>query len=130
MIKKLLLTGAFLLFTSSLFAADLVFIWNATTDPVIEGEKQSGIGGYKIHRGALSGVYNKTDDAGNNLTWTAHNVPAGTHFFAAVTAYDKAGNESGFSNEIEYTVPMGDDVTPPVPPSGTPSIVITVIVNP
>jgi len=45
-----------------------------------------------------------TIDAGNVKAYTIQDLPAGTYYFA-ITAYDPAGNETGFSEERTITIP-------------------------
>jgi hypothetical protein len=71
--------------------------WNPSVD--------SNIAGYKIYYGLASHVYTSSVDVGNStnatITLLSGNI---TNYFAATT-YDIGGVESGFSNEIEVTVP-------------------------
>ena len=72
--------------------------WTANTE--------TDLAGYYIYEANTSGGHTQPN--------FAFSVPAGTeqftfsahddgHFFTVITAYDHAGNESGFSNEVEYT---------------------------
>lgn len=77
--------------------------WDAPTTNV-DGSPLTDLGGYKVYASKTSGVYTDTDskDVGNV---TSINIPTtfgqlkGTYCFVA-TAYDVAGNESDFSNEL------------------------------
>ncbi|MBR9682473.1 MAG: hypothetical protein GOV02_02255 [Candidatus Aenigmarchaeota archaeon] len=86
-------------------SADITFEWDANTEP--------DLAGYKLHAGGATGVYNPdlTIDVGNVVTYTATGFSDGDWFFAA-TAYDKDGNESGYSNEVAVTI---DTVAPGAP---------------
>jgi hypothetical protein len=65
----------------------------------------SNVIGYDVYYGATSGIYSyKVSVTGTSVT-LSNMVPGQTYYIAA-TAYDAAGNESPFSSEISYTVPM------------------------
>jgi hypothetical protein len=68
--------------------------WNANTD--------SDLAGYKIYRGTASGVYGAvlTTLQGNATSYVATGLQSGTTYYFVVTAYDTAGNESPYSNEV------------------------------
>lgn len=99
------------------FAGDASFSWlpNSETD----------LAGYKIHYGPAAGEYTEVKDCAlpdivdGRVPCAIETVPDGTTYFAA-TAYDKAGQESGYSNEVAYD-------PPPASPKGVTTI--TVIVN-
>lgn len=63
----------------------------------------AGVTGYKVYYGQVSRTYGTPDVVGYVTTHTVLNLPAGTWYFAA-TAYDAAGNESGYSNEVFKTL--------------------------
>jgi hypothetical protein len=72
--------------------------WNANTE--------SDLAGYKIYRATASGAYGApiaTIPAGT-VTYAASGLQAGTTYFFVVTAYDSAGNESAFSNEVSKSI--------------------------
>jgi hypothetical protein len=83
--------------------ADVTLTWDASTG--------TGLGGYKLYRGLASKSYTVTADVGNVTTFAVTGLTAGTYYFA-VTAYDTARSETGFSNEVTVTV-GGTDTTPP-----------------
>jgi hypothetical protein len=78
--------------------------WNANTEP--------DLAGYNMYMGTSSGAYTQRVDVNLTNTPNAPEVTIGdlvqgyTYFFA-VTAYDEAGNESGFSNEVMHTIADG-----------------------
>lgn len=86
-------------------SADVTFDWDANTEP--------DLAGYKLYAGGETGVYDPdlTVDVGNVITHTLTGLSGGDWFFAA-TAYDKDGNESGYSNEVALTI---DTVAPGAP---------------
>jgi fibronectin type 3 domain-containing protein len=68
--------------------------WDPNTD--------SDLAGYKIYRATASGAYGAavgTVPAGT-VTYQATGLSANTTYFFVITAYDDAGNESSFSNEV------------------------------
>lgn len=77
--------------------------WDAVTTNV-DGSSITDLAGYKLYHSKISGVYTDADsrDVGNV---TSADIPTtfgslkGTYCFVA-TAYDIAGNESNFSNEV------------------------------
>ncbi|MFQ5803561.1 MAG: PKD domain-containing protein [Candidatus Methylomirabilales bacterium] len=77
-------------------AGDLPLTW----DPNSEGD----LSGYKVHVGTSSRTYSQTIDVGHVTTFTVSNLSDGQSYFAAITAYDIFGNESGFSNEVSAIV--------------------------
>jgi len=102
------------------YAVDLQFSWLPNSDSTT---------GYKIYYGTETGNYTESIDIGNpepvngRIIGTVTGIPYGSRYFYAATAYNPA-QESGFSNEVEYTAEW------PVP--GTPSDVkldITINVN-
>lgn len=62
----------------------------------------SAIQGYRVYYGTSSGIYSTyVEIAGNTtLEYTFSGLPTGMTYHFAVTAYDTAGVESGYSNEI------------------------------
>ncbi|HEY5997776.1 MAG TPA: choice-of-anchor D domain-containing protein [bacterium] len=83
-------------------AAQVTLAWDANTEPDVTG--------YKVYYGTASGVYGTPIDAGNVTTYTVTGLTDGTTYYFAATAYDSVGNESGYSNEVPYTVPGVPDV--------------------
>lgn len=67
----------------------------------IDGTQLTDLGGYKIYWSTVSGVYIDSDskDIGITLSTSIPITSTGTYYFV-VTAYDAAGNESDFSNEV------------------------------
>ncbi|TAK02130.1 MAG: fibronectin type III domain-containing protein [Candidatus Manganitrophaceae bacterium] len=58
--------------------------------------------GYKVYYGTVSRHYGAPITVGNQTAYTVTGLGLGTYYFA-LTAYDAAGNESAFSNEISKT---------------------------
>ncbi len=72
-----------------------------TWDP----NSESDLAGYKIYSGTQSGNYQNKIDVGNVTTYILNGLTSGPTYYIAATAYNAQGLESGFSNEVIYTVP-------------------------
>jgi hypothetical protein len=68
--------------------------WNASADP--------STAGYYIYYGTASGQYTTKLDAGTNCAATVTNLPGGTTYYFAATAYNSADVESPVSNEATF----------------------------
>ena len=79
----------------SVLAADVSLAWDANSEP--------DLAGYKIYYGNASGTYGSLIIIGNVTTYTVTNLAPGTYYFV-VAAYNSAGLESGYSNEVFATV--------------------------
>jgi hypothetical protein len=93
---------AFLL--GSVFAAltaasikGITLSWNANSEP--------DIAGYVMYRGTNSGLYKSSNYVGNVTNFVPANLVNDVNYFFAVTAVNRAGLESAFSNEIMVKVP-------------------------
>lgn len=108
------------LFPVAARAGDMPLTW----DPNSEAD----LSGYKIHIGPFSRSYSQTIDVGHVTTYTVTNLSDGQTYYAAVTAYDIYGNESGFSNEVSATIaaapppsePTSEPLEAPPPIPGSP----------
>lgn len=78
-------------------------MWDAPTSNT-DGSPITDLAGYKIYYGTVSGNYTASIDVGNTtsipITTLSSSVPAPGVYYITVAAYDTAGNESVFSNEI------------------------------
>lgn len=81
-----------------------------------EANSESDLEGYKIHYGNITRDYNTKIDVGNRTSFTIGGLEDGKEYYFAATAYDTAGNESPYSNEVSYDVPI-PDTTPPLSPT-------------
>jgi hypothetical protein len=84
-----------LLVPAAAVAGDVTLQWDANSE--------TDLAGYRVYYGTASGVYGTPVVIGLTTTYTVANLPAGTYYFA-VTAFNSAGLESGFSNEVTATV--------------------------
>lgn len=89
--------------------AEATVSWDANTE--------SDLSGYKIYHGTSSGSYDDALDVGNKTSFIINNLVIGTTYFFAVTAYDFSGNESNFSEEVNFTPTDSTDYTPEDPPT-------------
>lgn len=72
--------------------------WKANTD--------SDLAGYKVYQATSSGAYGAPIATlqGNVTSFIANSLQLGTTYFFVITAYDSAGNESGWSNEVSKSI--------------------------
>ena len=93
-------------------SATVTLLWNPNHEPNIVG--------YWLYYGTSSQTYTEEVHAGNSTTVTVSGLSGGTVYFFAVTAYNTAGVESTFSNEVAYAPPS--QTPPPSPgPTSTPA---------
>jgi hypothetical protein len=81
------------LFMPTAHAAEVSLAWDPNTE--------TDLSGYRLYRGAQSRVYTASVDVETvtNYVWT---VPDGNWFLAA-TAYNAAGLESDYSDEVQWS---------------------------
>ncbi|HCK80291.1 MAG TPA: fibronectin type III domain-containing protein [Candidatus Competibacter sp.] len=105
----------------SLAALWLICSAPALATPITLGwDASSGsVAGYHVHYGPISARYTSTATVAASATsYTTPDLAAGTYYFA-VSAFDGAGNESSYSNEVSTTVaaaapkPTGGGTTTP-----------------
>ena len=79
-------------------AGTATLTWKANTE--------SDVAGYKVYRGTGSGAYGVPFSTLPKTTtsFTATGLQNGTTYFFVITAYDNAGNESTFSNEVSKSI--------------------------
>ncbi len=100
-ISLVALTLILFLCISNVYSAQATLSWNPNSE--------SDLAGYKVYYGNSSGSYSSSIDAGNQTSYTISNLVEGEIYFFAATAYDFSGNESGYSNEVSYDVPVDTD---------------------
>jgi chitodextrinase len=75
--------------------------WTASPSPEVVG--------YRIYFGTTSRIYTQDwgagVDAGRAEHFAISGLVSGTRYYFAVTAYDRFGNQSGFSNEVGKLMP-------------------------
>lgn len=90
-IRKIVTVCYAMLLAVTCQAADVTLAWDASTS--------EGVTGYRVYVGASSGIYDRTEDVGNALTFTVRDLAYGKRYFFAATAYDPT-SESAYSNEV------------------------------
>ena len=110
----LLVALVFVTFDATVQATQSVtFGWTQSASPDVNG--------YHLYYGVGSGTYSNVVDVGNVTNATLSGLVDGTTYYFALTAYDTAGLESVYSQEISYTVPVSTN--------GPPSISLTAPTN-
>ena len=102
-------------------AQGMTLAWTPSTDPAVTG--------FKIYYGSASRFYTRAFAVGNLTSATINGLVAGATYHFAVTTCDAAGNESAFSDDIIYTVPLPATTasglagaSSPVPTAPTPNL--------
>ena len=96
----LILCSALMLFVQLPVRASqsITLTWNPSTT--------TNVAGYKIYAGAASHSYNTTNVTGTATNTTISGLVQGKTYYFAATTYDSDGDESVYSDEIAYTVPV------------------------
>lgn len=90
----------FLFLASMSNAADVKLAWDANTE--------TNLAGYKVHYGLTSQIpFEHSVDVGNVLIHTVTGLGEDVTYFFAVTAYNDKGEESAYSDILEYVVRAG-----------------------
>lgn len=76
-----------------------------------DANSEADLAGYRLLYGTTSGSYTNTIEIGNQTTYDAIDLAAGTTYYFVVVAYDDAGNVSAHSNEV----PVQPTVLAPLP---------------
>jgi hypothetical protein len=100
--------GLLFFLTGSVHSAQVTLAWDPNTEP--------DVAGYRIYYGLASDQYSNRIDVGNQTRYTVASLVDGKTYYFTATAYDKKGNESDFSNEVVFQVPV--PCTYSVSPSG------------
>ncbi len=80
----------------------LTLAWSSNTEP--------DIAGYRLYYGTSPGSYGNRTDVGLNTVYAINGLGQGTYYFV-VSAYNTSGQESGYSNEVEFALPPPPTVT-------------------
>ena len=76
--------------------------WDAPTTSA-DGTSLDDLAGYRVYDGTAPGRYSSVTDVGRATQATFEEPAAGTYYFA-VTAYDRSGNESNYSEELSLSI--------------------------
>jgi chitinase len=118
-----------LVFFSVLLVALLISVWARAEQVTLawDANTEPDLSGYKVHYGTASGSYTTIVDVHNVTTYIVTGLTAGQTYYFVVTAYNAANNESGYSNQVSYSVP-GPNEAPltPATPSGTSAALVNV----
>ena len=74
------------------WAKDITLEWDANTEP--------DLGGYIVHYGTESGIYDHSMDVGNFTSAVISGLDPDTEYYFAVSAYNLDGLSSALSNEV------------------------------
>jgi len=123
-ILSLFVLFSLILYSQDVSAGQITLAWNPPTTNAA-GAPLRDLVGYKVYCGTASRVYSQVIDVGNTTTYTIGN-PTGETYYLAVTAYDAAGNQSAYSNEVsnalQAAVPASQQSFVIDPPVVTPVI--------
>jgi chitinase len=103
MMKRIGVVLIVLAIATNAFAVTLA--WDAVTSTPVNG--------YRLYYGLGSGSYSTVLDAGVSTSASVSGLQAGTTYYFAATAYTTV-DESVFSNEVSYVVPVADVTSPTV----------------
>jgi hypothetical protein len=85
-----------LLFVGTGNTGQVTLAWDPQTDPQLMG--------YRLYYGTQSRNYAMYMDVGNQTTGTIPELQPGQTYYITATAYDTAGLESEYSNEVTYVL--------------------------
>jgi hypothetical protein len=93
-------------FFSVLLVALLISVWARAEQVTLawDANTESDLAGYKVHYGTASGSYTTIVDVHKVTTSSIGTLTAGQTYYFAVTAYNASGNESGYSNQVSYSI--------------------------
>jgi Fibronectin type III domain len=98
LILFLLLCSAVLLKYSVIASQSVTLGWDPSSDPNSVA--------YNIYYGTVSHEYTTEVSAGNATSVVINGLIEGATYYFAATTYDVSGQESSFSDEVPYTVPI------------------------
>jgi hypothetical protein len=92
--------GLIILFPRLTSGHQVTLAWDPNTEP--------DLGGYIAYWGTSSRNYPYLTDVGNNTIHTITGLEEGQVYYFAITAYDSDYNESGYADEVVYSVSSPD----------------------
>jgi hypothetical protein len=98
----------------NVYSAQVALAWDPNQEP--------DVAGYTIHYGTYSTNYQYSVDLGNVTSCTVSNLDLNETYYFAVTAFDDAGNESAYSDEISTSIGPIEFISPnytEIIPAGT-----------
>jgi len=97
-----------LVFFSVLLVALLISVWARAEQVTLawDANAEPDLSGYKVHYGTASGSYTSSVDVHKVTTAIVTGLTAGRTYYFVVTAYNAANNESGYSNQVSYSITM------------------------
>lgn len=98
MLLAILLAGVATVLPMRAFAQSVTLGWQAGTDP--------SIAGYDIYYGTTSQTYTNEVSVGDVGSATVSGLVPGVTYYFAATSFDAQNQQSAFSPEIVYTVPL------------------------
>jgi len=114
-------------FFSVLLVALLLSVWVRAEQVTLawDANTEADLAGYKVHYGTASGSYTTSVDAHKVTTAVVTGLAAGQTYYFVVTAYNAANNESGYSNQVSYSIPApnGAPATPASPTGASAALV-------
>jgi hypothetical protein len=84
-------------------AGSATLSWVAPQTYVDGSPLGDALGGFKVYYGTSSRNYTNVEDVGTATTYVVAGLSPATYYFA-VTAYDRSGRESDYSNEVSKEV--------------------------
>ncbi|MGD0885995.1 MAG: fibronectin type III domain-containing protein [Thermodesulfovibrionales bacterium] len=99
---SLFVSLSFVLYPQNTSAGQITLAWNPPTTNA-NGTPLTDLAGYIVYYGTAPGNYSQNINVGNVTTSTVSNLTGGTTYYFAVTAYDAAGNQSAYSNQVSAT---------------------------
>jgi hypothetical protein len=94
LVVAVLMVGCF----GKAWAGNITLDWSSSSS--------STAAGYFVYYGTTSGIYPYRINVGNATSVTISNLVPGTTYYLAATTYDSSGDQSSFSGEVNFTVPV------------------------
>src|SRR5262245_46049559 len=101
-----MLSLTLLLLAANVDAGQVSLIWDASSS--------SNVAGYRVYYGQASHTYTSQIDVGLQTSYTVTGLTDGQTYYFAATAYNLAGTDSGYSNEVSTTLSTSPSATAPV----------------